>query len=73
MLPGGYYVLVEPTLRCSQIPEMASLVGKRGTTPSTLCEGADNLKVLNAAGQPLKPDYTWGKMLSGYKPGPSQR
>ena len=31
-----------------------------------------DLQVLNAAGQPLKPDYTWGGMLPGYSVGPSQ-
>jgi hypothetical protein len=38
------------------------------------CEGCDegDLQVLNAAGQALKPDYTWGGMLPGYTLGPSQ-
>jgi hypothetical protein len=31
-----------------------------------------DLQALNAAGQPLKPDYTWGGMLPGYSAGPSQ-
>jgi hypothetical protein len=54
VLPGGYYVLAEPT-------------------PHN-CGGCDanDLQVLNAAGQPLKPDYTWGVMLPGHSPGPSQ-
>lgn len=30
------------------------------------------LQVLDAAGQQLKPDYTWGEMLPGYTVGPSQ-
>jgi hypothetical protein len=34
------------------------------------CGGSD-LQVLNAAGQPLKPDYTWGGMLPGSSVGPS--
>jgi hypothetical protein len=39
------------------------------------CGGCDagDLQVLDAAGQPLKPDYTWGGMLPGYSVGPSQR
>jgi hypothetical protein len=38
------------------------------------CGGCDvgDLQVLTAAGQPLKPDYTWGEMLPGYSAGPSQ-
>ncbi len=36
-------------------------------------EDLGDLQVLNAAGQPLKPDYTWGAMLPGYSVGPSQR
>lgn len=35
-------------------------------------DGWANLQVLNAAGQQLKPDYTWGQMLPGYATGPSQ-
>jgi hypothetical protein len=34
-------------------------------------DGGD-LQVLNAAGQLLNPDYTWGGMLPGYSVGPSQ-
>ena len=34
-------------------------------------DDTDALQVLNAAGQPLKPDYTWGEMLPGYTVGPS--
>lgn len=39
------------------------------------CGGCDidDLQVLDAAGRPLKPDYTWGEMLPGYSPGPSQQ
>ena len=36
-------------------------------------EDLGDLQVLNAAGQPLRPDYTWGTMLPGYSVGPSQR
>lgn len=57
VLPDGYYVLAERN------------------PPGASCESCtDNahLQVLNAAGQQLKPDYTWGEMLPGYKPGPSQ-
>jgi hypothetical protein len=60
----GYFVLATPTLRCDQVPGMGG--GKN------LCLGGDPLQVLNAAGQPLKPDYTYGSMLPGYSPGPSQ-
>lgn len=33
--------------------------------------GPQDLKVLNAAGQPLQPDYTNGKLLPGYTAGPT--
>jgi hypothetical protein len=39
--------------------------------PSSRDDDGD-LQVLNAAGQPLKPDYTWGGMLPGYSKGPSR-
>lgn len=68
VMPDGYYVLAEPTLRCSQIQGMASA---GGTNATTLCDNGDNLEVLNAAGQQLKPDYTWGGMLPGYTIGPT--
>lgn len=70
--PDGYYVLAEPTLRCAQIPQMASNIGKGGLTTSSLCAGGDNLQVLDAAGHPLSPDYSWGEMLPNYTAGPSQ-
>ncbi len=35
-------------------------------------DDTDDLQVLNATGQQLKPDYSWGQMLPGYSPGPSQ-
>lgn len=50
VLPGGYYVLVQPASG----------------------DDSADLKVLDAAGQPLKPDYTWGEMLPGYSAGSSQ-
>ena len=71
VMPDGYYVLAEPTLRCSKVPGMAPPVGKGDTNANRLCVGGDNLEVLNAAGQQLKPDYTWGGMLPGYTVGPT--
>lgn len=40
--------------------------------PPSSGDDSANLQVLNAAGQPLKPDYTSGGMLPGYTLGPSQ-
>ena len=42
------------------------------TSSETGGNNAGDLQVLDAAGQPLKPDYTWGHMVPGYSPGPSQ-
>ena len=67
----GYYALAEPTPRCGQIPAIASEIGKGGITAHTLCPGFDTLQVLSASGQQLKPDYTCGKLLPGYKLGPT--
>lgn len=73
VLPGGYFVLAEPSLLCSQIPEMAWAVEPKGALlKSQPCDGLDKLEALDAAGQSLKPDYTYGQMLPGYTPGPSQ-
>ena len=71
VLTGGYFVLAEPTLRCAQVRSMAKLVGTGRITDRTLCPG-DTLRVLDANQRPLKPDYTYGQMLPGYRPGPSQ-
>jgi hypothetical protein len=72
----GYYMLAEPTVHNSQIPGMAppKNAPQGGYNPNTPCEGCDggNLQVLNAAGQQLQPDYTFGTLLHGYSFGPSQ-
>ena len=71
----GYYMLAEPTAHNSQIPGMAppKNAPQGGYNPNTPCEGCDGgyLQVLNAAGQPLQPDYTFGKLLPGYSWGPT--
>ncbi len=78
----GYYMLAEPTAHNSQIPGMAPPKNAPAPpknapqgeyNPNTLCEGCDGgyLQVLNAAGQPLQPDYTFGKLLPGYSWGPT--
>lgn len=72
---NGYYMLAEPTVHNSQIPGMAPSKNapQAGYNPNTPCEGCDGgyLQVLNAAGQPLQPDYTFGKLLPGYSWGPT--
>ena len=71
----GYYMLAEPTVHNGQIPGMAppKNAPQGGYNPNTPCEGCDGgyLQVLNAAGQPLQPDYTFGKLLPGYSWGPT--
>jgi hypothetical protein len=71
----GYYMLAEPPLRQGQIPGMGPSKNspQGGYNPNTLCSGCDvgNLQVLNAAGQQLQPDYTFGKLLPGYSWGPT--
>jgi hypothetical protein len=65
----GYYALVE------QAPMTARPPGSPADLPKEMvCSGCDekDLQVLNAAGQPLNPDYTSGAMLPGYTPGPTQ-
>lgn len=51
----GYFLLVEP-------PQPIGAGNGSGET---------QLRVLNAAGQPLQPDYTNGKLLPGYELGPT--
>jgi hypothetical protein len=72
----GYYMLAEPTLRNSQVAGMAPPANspQGGYNPNTLCMGCDggDLEVLNAAGQQLQPDYSFGSLLSGYSFGPTQ-
>jgi hypothetical protein len=71
----GYYMLAERSLRNSQVPGMAPPKNsrQRGYNPNTRCGDCDggNLQVLNAAGQQLQPDYTFGKLLPGYTWGPT--
>lgn len=75
VITDGYYMLAEPTVHQGQIPGMAppKNAPQGGYNPNTPCEGCDggNLQVLNAAGQPLQPDYTFGKLLPGYSWGPT--
>jgi hypothetical protein len=65
----GYFLLAEPSPWFT-LPHKLPGFPKR-----THCAGCDvqDLQVLNAAGQTLKPDYTYGAMLPGYTPGPSKR
>lgn len=53
--PDGYFLLVEPD---------RPIGAGNGS-------GETQLRVLNAAGQPLQPDYTSGRMLRGYVLGPT--
>ncbi|HTW12865.1 MAG TPA: hypothetical protein VME01_08985, partial [Solirubrobacteraceae bacterium] len=66
----GYFVLAERTPWVTN-PPAHNAAGKQPTR--SLCVGCDinDLQVLNAAGQELKPDYTWGGMLPGYAVGPT--
>jgi hypothetical protein len=53
---AGYFILTEPN-----------------QTAGSPCNGCDwgQLQVLDDAGHSLQPDYTYGKLLPGYQPGPT--
>ncbi len=54
------------------LPSGYYVLAEPSVEPSDDGDGSAELQVLDASGQQLKPDYTWGEMLDGDSPGPSQ-